>query len=391
MISEPRIVHKLWNILKESGYQVGGEVNVVPKEIYDEMSEFTITLNSKGTIVPTKKGAPTTIDLVITDGKKFTGFEVKDSFDQFGSGKIWKQLNAYAKGGMLDKIYAVIPKNISERVLGSYENSIRSRAGLWLMDKDYNFCEYFSSPCFQRSKEPKLKENEVCLRQKFWNYFESKFDVEGEGILPKPSSKMPQYKRVSNPKKFLQNIDLFLLPKDCTITEVASNPDKLDAIGIEIKYGITKSSLKKIINQLNSYACSDALTKLYLAIDKRDGWLEEKIKTIKDRKFGLLLYDKREVKTKLEATKLQMKYDTFAYMSPSGKRISVYEFGKPKRVKTFEGYFHDYYTTNGKEFFRDETEFFRNKLEFHRLIYARLSRRGRSHVIDSVSFNEGFT
>lgn len=378
MISEAKMVHKLWNIMEERGYQVGGEVNIVPEEIHRTLREWTVTPDSRGNTVPKKKKASTRIDLVATDGKSFIGFEVKDGFDKVVHSL--EQLVHYTKGGMLDEVYLVIPLHECEHVKSSYGGYLKE-IGVGLATLNGNDLSIVSpSSMFHRSMLPDLKQNEAWLRELLWNHFEGEFEGEGEGILPKPINvlKNLQFSMAPSPNRFLQKIDLFLLPKGRSITEVAYSQDKLECIGIEIKYEIkNEKTLEKIIEQLNSYADSGVLTRLYLATAKRnDLWLVEKIKTVGNRKFGLLVCDGREVKTILEPPKLQIQYDMFAYMPPTGGRVTVYEFGKAKSTKTFD--FYNYADSKGRE------EFFRGKLEFYRLIYAGLSKRKVSHVIEVI-------
>jgi len=175
--------------------------------------------------------------------------------------------------------------------------------------------------------------------------------------------KESQFTISPNPSRFLQKTDLFLLPKGYSITDVAYNRDKLDAIGIEVKYNIEKRNLKKIISQLNSYADSGALTRLYLAIPKESD-LVEKLKNLKDRKFGLMIYKNGEPEIILESPKLEIRYDKLAYTSSTGYKITIYEFGKPKPISQVI-YHLDL-----------------NKLNFYGLIYVRLSSTGASYVID---------
>lgn len=410
MISEPKMVHKMWNILEEKGYKVGGEVKVVPQkrrklerwypikdnegEIiaweekesrqrlsvkearhYIESGKLRPSLESSGEIVLKEKGSSETIDLVAGDSERFTGFEVKDTFKAVETCIASGQLEYYIKGIMLDEVYLVIPAHECEHVRGSYGSYLEETGvGLVTLDENYNLSNVSPSSTFQHSAKPHLKENEAWLKQMLWNYFEPKFDVEGEGILPKPLEEMPQSELVSTPKKFLKNIDLFLLPKGSSITVVASNQDKLESIGIEVKYEIkNKKDLESLIDkQLNPYAGSGALTRLYLATIRKDNmWFVEEIKRMENRKFGFLLYDNGEVKRILEAPKLQMQYDMFAYMPPTGEKVTIYEFGKPRPIKTIECSPY----TNDKEFLR-------NELRFYRVIYARSSRRGAPHVID---------
>jgi hypothetical protein len=121
------------------------------------------------------------------------------------------------------------------------------------------------------------------------------------------------------------------------------------------------------------------LTKLYLAVNVISNKLLEKIKEQKDRKFGLLLYDKGNFEKILDAPKLKINYDMFAYMHPEGGKITVYESGKPNSIKTVD--FPHYKYANGK----GTKKFFRERLKFYKLIYAGLSRRGISHGIEVIS------
>jgi hypothetical protein len=255
---------------------------------------------------------------------------------------------------MLDEIYLVIPSCEYEHGLANSIVHVKSsygprfkEIGVGLIaseDEKLNFEIPFS--VFPRSAKPDLKKNEAWLKQKFWNCFEDEFDVEGEGKLLKPEPEIPK-KKAANAEQFLQKIDLFLLPKGYSITEVAYNQDMLDCIGIEVKYGIeNKQNLKR---QLNRYVDSKCLTKLYLVIGKEDIWIKEEIER-SDIKCGIFLCDGREVKTILEAPKLQMQYDMFAYMPPMGNRVVIYEFGKPRSIKTIEP---PPYSTNERKFFRE--------------------------------------
>ena len=346
MISEAKIIHKLWNVLEERGYRVAGDVKVVPEEIHQALRKDILTIDENYKIVIKKKGAPTTIDLVATDGRKFTGFVVNDSFAPFEQGRVFEQLDAYTYGGMLDEIYVVIPEDIAKRVLSSYAHVIKGCAGLMVVDKDYRFHELkdFPSHPLQRLNQPELKENEALLKQVLWNHFESEFNVECEGILPKPEVfKHSIFRKTSNPYSFLQKIDLFLLPKGYSITEVAYK--KLDSIGVEIKYEIkSEKALKNIVKQLNRYADSRGLTRLYLATSKINEQLIEKIERM-DRKFGLLLWNGKEVETVIDAPRLEMLYDIFVYMPPSGEKVKIYEIGKPKSVKDLDFPYYHYTNT----------------------------------------------
>ena len=129
-----------------------------------------------------------------------------------------------------------------------------------------------------------------------------------------------------------------------------------------------------INKQLNPYADSGALTRLYLATKVISNKLIEEIEKKENRKFGLCIYDNGEVKKILASPKLQMQYDMFAYMSPVGEKIIVYEFGKPKPIKTIEC---SPYTSDKK--------FFGNDQRFYRAIYARLSGRGAPHTIELLT------
>ena len=85
---------------------------------------------------------------------------------------------------------------------------------------------------------------------------------------------------------------------------------------------------------------------------------------MKDRKFGLMIYRNGEVEAVLESPKLEIKYDKLAFQSPKGNKIEVYEFGKPKPIASYS----------------TEEEML-NKLKRYCIIYVRLSRKKRSHVI----------
>lgn len=389
MISETKMVHKLWAIMEERSYQVDGEVKVVLNEKYYEIWDSKpevekrqpyIVDDSIGSLKFKKKGGvSTTIDLVATDGEKFIGFEIKDGFEAVGACIHKGQLDHYIEGGLLDEIYLVIPSHECEHVKSSYGNHLKEiGAGLTTLDENYNLTNVFPSSTFYRSTQPDLKENEAWLKQKLWNYFELQFDVEGEGILPKSLKEMKKLSgKAPSPKRFFKRIDLFLLTKNSSITEVAYNQDKLECIGIEVKYEIkTKKELEGIISQqLNPYAESGALTRLYLATSIVSNALIEEMEKVRNRKFGFLLYNEGNVKTILEPPKLQMQYDMFAYMPPSGEGVTVYEFGKPNPIKTIDFPYHNY---------KDIEKIFRGKLKFYRVIYAGLSCRGVSHAIKVI-------
>lgn len=390
MISETKMVHKLWAIMEGRGYQVGGDVKVVLNEKYHEIWDSNpeiekrqpyIVDDSVGSLKFKKKGGvSTTIDLVATDGEKFIGFEIKDGFEAVGAGIPKGQLDHYIGGGLLDELYLVIPSHECEHVDSSYGNHLKEiGAGLATLDENYNLTNVFSSSTFHRSTQPDLKENEAWLKQRLWNRFESEFDVEGEGILPKPLEELKKLSgKAPNSKRFFKGIDLFLLTKNSSITEVAYNQDKLECIGIEVKYEIkSKKDLEGIINQqLNPYAESGALTRLYLATNTVSNALIKEMEKVRNRKFGFLLYNEGDVKTILEPPQLQVQYDMFAYMLPSGRGVTIYEFGKPKLIKTIDFPHHSY---------KDIEKKIRGKLKFYRVIYAGLSRRGVSHVIKVIS------
>lgn len=396
MISETKMVHKLWAIMEGRGYQVGGEVKVVLNEKYHEIWDSKPKLekwqpyiddDSAGSLKFKKKGGiSTTIDLVATDGKKFIGFEIKDGFEAVGPCISKGQLEHYIEGGLLDEIYLVIPSHECEHLKSSYGDRLKELGvGLATLDENYNLTDVFPSSIFYRSTQPDLKENEAWLKQKLWNHFESEFDVEGEGILLKPLEEIKKLSgKAQNSTIFRNRIDLFLLTKNSSITEVAYNQDKLECVGIEVKYEIkSKKDLEGIINQqLNPYVESGALTRLYLAANTVSNALIEEMEKVRNRKFGFLLYNEGDVKTILEPPKLQMQYDLFAYMPPSGGQVTVYEFGKPKPIKTIDFPHHSY---------KDIEKKIRGKLKFYRVIYAGLSRRGVSHVIKVISNDSNFS
>ena len=171
MISEPKMIHKLWNILEEKGYKVSGEVKVVQNEKYREIWNSKSTLeknqpyvNTTGSIKFKKKGrVSTTIDLVATDGERFMGFEVKDTFEAVVRCIARGQLEDYIKGAMLDEIYLVIPAHECEHVKSSYRRSYLEKKGVGLvtLDENYNLSKVSPSSTFQRSAQPHLKENEA--------------------------------------------------------------------------------------------------------------------------------------------------------------------------------------------------------------------------------------
>jgi len=235
----------------------------------------------------------------------------------------------------------------------------------------------FRSAKHPRYGKPELKENEAWLRQMFWNHFESKYAVEGEGVVPRLREGLRKY---STSRALLGSIDLFLLPKGSTITDVAFNQDKSESIGIEVKYKIkSENKLKKIIKeQLVPYAESGALTRLYLAIDKKsDSWIIEKLGGMSNRKFGVLVYDDGDVVTALEAPKLELKYDFLAFAHSTGREITVYEIGKARPVKTISTPNH----MKGRELLKKE-------LKFYCIIYARLSWTKQTHLIDYIPNKE---
>jgi len=390
VISEARMIHNLWNILEREGYEVAGEVKVVSSNGYlriwsseDLLERIRLCSDNSGFLYLRERGVSTTIDLVATDGGKFIGFEVKEDFEAVMRCVSNRQLEHYIAGGMLDEIYLVVPTDEVEHVLCSYGHYLASiGVGIISIDGNGNYIIHRTSSEFQRLTEPSLEKNESWLRHVLWNYFEPEFDVEGEAFLPKPRDEVTIFRKASTPRIFLQKIDLFLLPKGCSITQIAYNQKKLDAIGIEVKYN--KVNLSKVISQLNSYANSGALTKLYLAVAKENSLLE-RIEAIENRKFGLIVYENREARIALEAPKLEIYYDKFAYMPPKGDRITIYDFGKPKPIACV--YLHQdlYYLR-----YRLESPIWVGCLSngFYRIIYARLSRRGTSHVIDIVCITD---
>lgn len=170
MISEPKMIHKLWNILEEKGYKVGGEVKVVQNEKYREIWNSKSTLEKKQPYVNTtgsfkfkKKGrVSTTIDLVATDGERFTGFEVKDTFEAVVRCIARGQLEDYIKGAMLDEIFLVIPAHECEHVMSSYGGYLeKTGIGLVTLDENYNLSKVSPSSTFQHFAQPYLKENEA--------------------------------------------------------------------------------------------------------------------------------------------------------------------------------------------------------------------------------------
>lgn len=170
MISEPKMIHKLWNILEEKGYKVSGAVKVVQNEKYREIWNSKSTLekiqpyvNATGSIKSKKKGrVSTTIDLVATDGERFMGFVVKDTFEAVMRCIARKQLEDYIRGAMLDEIYLVIPAHECEHVRSSYEGYLEKKGvGLVTLDENYNLSNVSPSSTFQRSAQPNLKENEA--------------------------------------------------------------------------------------------------------------------------------------------------------------------------------------------------------------------------------------
>lgn len=201
MISETRIVHELWNFLERNGYDVAGEVKVVSEEAYYKiwsskpiLERFKPYIDGSGAIRFKKRGISTTIDLVATDGREFIGFEVKDDFNELSSGTFWDQMICYANGGMLDRLFLVF--HDGECIHGGYEKEyehilksyghLPDRYGIGLIVLEGNsFDVKIDAKKLNRISAPKLERNEAWLKHVLWNYFESKYDVEGEAISPK--------------------------------------------------------------------------------------------------------------------------------------------------------------------------------------------------------------
>lgn len=294
IISEPKLVNFLWNYLEQKGYTVGGEVKIISaervKEIKRKRRELEAKLEQPIAESPTKetqlawikefikRKLPLSewIDLVATNGSEFVGFEVKNAFDKVSNSL--DQLEGYCEGNMLNKVYLVIPHREYEHVEESY--------GYWFDKKGIGIItltgEDFQikkeSRTFPRLTKPELKENEAWLKHVLWNYFEAQgFEVEGEGVLPKPNIFEISRGCPKPPQAFIERIDLCMLPKGENSTTVVNNQDRMDHIGIEAKYEVSINRSKGLIDQLNSYADSGALTKVYLAILKgRNLWWEQK-------------------------------------------------------------------------------------------------------------------
>jgi len=259
MMSESGMVHRLWNILEGEVYSVGGEVRVVPAK-RKKLRKWTLITDRKGRImegIDEERGLTLSgkeIELGVASGRfhltaenntklviKERGFP-KDSLTAVGACCARKQLEAYTSGGMLDEVYLVVPYSCCEQV-NSYYGRYLGGIGVGLAAIDDHLKIVFRSAKHPRHGEPELKENEAWLRQMFWNHFESKYAVEGEGVVPRLREGLRKY---SASRALLGSIDLFLLPKGSTITDVAFNQDKSESIGIEVKYKIkSENKLKK--------------------------------------------------------------------------------------------------------------------------------------------------
>jgi len=325
MMSEAKLKQRLWNFLEGRGYKVGGEVKVVPDEKIKVIRKERLKqleglppLELFGLSIPRSwKRVSYKIDLVSFDGNEFVGYEVKSRFEDLSSGYFWDQMECYAKGEMLDRLFLVFHDGKCihgahgreyEHILASYKHALREAGiGLIVLEND-NFTVKLEAKKLNRMYNPKLEKNEAWLRHKVWNYFESlDFEVEGEvKILGK------------NTRIAKGRIDLALLPKGVDLATVAHKQDKYDHIGIEVKYGIRgRGELFKIKNQLDSYVYSGCFTKVYLLVRERDVWVVNEIKKIYDRKFGVMIFfqDKEIVEEYLEAPKLNMRLNAMNYIS----------------------------------------------------------------------------
>ncbi|MDI6708998.1 MAG: hypothetical protein QME47_07955 [Candidatus Thermoplasmatota archaeon] len=275
---------------------------------------------------------PQTIDLVATDGKEYTGYEVKLDLP-LSTG----QLKSYLDGQMLDSIYLVIPCEAYDKVTKKHGNQLKNNGIGVITLRNSNFEIVEEAKKHKRLNAPKIKMNEAWLKQKFWNYFETKeFDVYGDTVLPNP--RKTHRDKISTPASVIQKIDLSLFPKGKNSTAVLDDQEHFDHIGIEVKYGI--KSWKKIVKQLDSYAESGGLTKLYLGICSKDKKIAGALKNLEKRTFGILLYDNEtppeKVEVLAEPQKLQMRVALVGYQRPSWKKaIYVFVVGKPQHFQAY--------------------------------------------------------
>jgi hypothetical protein len=99
----------LYRYLKRNGYKV----------------HFDVSLNG------------TKIDVVAVKDDVF-GFEIEDNFNAFSSGHAWYQLERAKESQMLDYFSFVIPYEISDHVLSSYEHILDEKgAGLVCLNEEF--------------------------------------------------------------------------------------------------------------------------------------------------------------------------------------------------------------------------------------------------------------
>ena len=321
-MSEAKLKHRLWNFLEGQGYRVGGEVKVVPdekvKSIRKEKLKGLPPLELYGLSTPRAwKRVSYRIDIVAFDGKEYIGYEVKSRFEDISSGYFWDQMESYANGEMLDRLFLVFHDGECihgkhgkeyEHILSSYKHALRE-AGIGLIVLEGNdFTVKLEARKLNRVYTPKLERNETWLRHKVWNYFESQgFEVEGEVKI------LERNVRIAKGR-----IDLALLPKGVDLAKVTREQNKYDHIGVEVKYRVRRSELSKVINQLNSYVYSGCFTKVYLLVRERDLWIVDEIKKkVTDRRFGVMVFfqDEEVVKECLEAPKLNMRSNAMNFIS----------------------------------------------------------------------------
>lgn len=274
-VTEPLLIHWLWDSLEQEGYEVAGEVAT---------GNGPIDLAAK------------------TPDGEYIGYEVKDQRAlerEIGPGlkperarQVMKQLNRYRDSGSLDRLYycSQEPEDVHEHLtqgnplidmqalnqesertiptrddLQTHAITIPRDVGVIKVPIDFageeSLEELKQADRLHRTNTPTLpRDNEAWVNHRIWKHSELLCDHEtywpiGEGVLPNLRGSSELY------------LDVMIFDGDPDPTEILKTQNRYSLIGIEGKGSrIDSVAPEQIRSKLNLYAKSGALTQLYLAV-----------------------------------------------------------------------------------------------------------------------------
>ncbi|MEM0203109.1 MAG: hypothetical protein QXO16_03895 [Archaeoglobaceae archaeon] len=303
-MGEQKIKHEFWSWLENQGYTVYGEVPIA-KPLF----KSTFQIKDKGEMIEKHTKKYIYVDLVAVKNQRYIGYEFKGSFEAVVQSM--EQLKNFTTTKSLDELYLVVPHEILERVKSSYGQTLQE-IGVGLIGYSLTGHEVYvryRSKQFIRENIPPLTYNEASLIHELYSFYTRQgWDVEVEGILPDPQKMSGERGNIT---QFYKKIDLVCFPKNKLAIDVYCNKEEL--IGIEVKFGVKKDAINGIIEQLNTYAQSGSLTRVYLAISPRD---LKYVQKFAGQQFGVLYVPSSgNVEELWSAPRLNIRFDIFGYVS----------------------------------------------------------------------------